>query len=65
MKDYHLFLETGTKITDQNDIANKLNNYFTNIGQVVVKCIKYKGNEGYSYKNVNYVFNFRMLMKKL
>lgn len=62
--DYHyLFLiENGTKITDKEDIANKFNNYFTNIGQTIAQGIKYKGNKNYSYylnKNVNSVFTFQ------
>ena len=56
-----LFIDNDTKITDKKDIANKFNNYFTNIGQSITQGIKYKGSKKYSYylnKNVTSTFTF-------
>ena len=39
------FIDNYTKITDKKDIANKFNNYFTNIGQSITQGIKYKGSK--------------------
>ena len=36
------FTDNDTKITDKKDIANKFNNYFTNIGQSITQGIQYK-----------------------
>ena len=50
-----------TKITNQKNIANKFNNYFTNIGQSITQGIKYKGSKTYSYylnKNLTSTFTF-------
>ena len=55
------FTDNDTKITDKKDIANKFNNYFTNIGQSITQGIKYKGSKKYSYclnKNVTSTFTF-------
>ena len=61
IKNYHFFIDNDTKITDKKDIANKFNNYFTNIGQSITQWIKYKGSKKYSYylnKNVTSTFTF-------
>ena len=55
------FIDNDTKITDKKDIANKFNNYFTNIGQSITQGIKYKGSKKYSYylnKNITSTFTF-------
>ena len=44
-----IFKENGTSITDKTDIAEKFNNYFTNIGQTIAESIQYKGNKNYDY----------------
>ena len=43
------FKDNVINITDKTDIANKLNNYFTSIGQSIAQGIQYDGNNDYSY----------------
>ena len=45
IKNYLFFTDNDVKITDKKDIANKCNNYFTNIGQSISQGIKYKGSK--------------------
>ena len=63
-----LFLtDNDIKITDKKTIANKFNNYFTNIGQSITQRIKYKGSQKYSYywnKNVTSTFTFEHIDEK-
>ena len=55
--------ENGNKkITSKKDIANKFNNYFTNIGHTIASSITIKSNKEYSHclnKQVNSVFTFK------
>ena len=44
-----VFNENGTDITDNINIAKKINNFFTNVGQKIAKDIQYDGNKNYSY----------------
>jgi len=38
-------IDNDTTVTDTKDIANKFNNYCTNIGQSITPGIKYKGSK--------------------
>ena len=57
-----VFKENGTYITDNINIANKFNTFFTNVGQKIAKDIQYDGNKNYSYylnKQINSTFTFK------
>ena len=57
-----VFKENGTDITDNRNIANKYNSFFTNVGQKIAKDIQYDGNKNYSYylnKQINSTFTFK------
>ena len=57
-----VFKENGTDITDNINIANKFNTFFTNVGQKISKDIQYDGNKNYSYylnKQINSTFTFK------
>ena len=57
-----VFKENGTYITDNINIANKCNTFFTNVGQKIAKDIQYDGNKNYSYylnKQINSTFTFK------
>ena len=57
-----VFKENGTDITDNINIANKFNIFFTNVGQKIAKDIQYDGNKNYSYylnKQINSTFTFK------
>ena len=57
-----VFKENGTDITDNINIANKFNTFFTNVGQKIAKDIQYDGNKNYSYylnKQINSTFTFK------
>ena len=59
---YPLFLKKMEHITDNINIANKCNIYFTNVGQKIAKDIQYDGNKNYSYylnKQINSTFTFK------
>ena len=47
--------------TDKQHIANKFNQFFTNIAQTLARDIKYDGTKNFNYymnKRINTVFNF-------
>ena len=48
--------------TDKLNIANKFNQFFTNIAQTLARDIKYDGTKNYKYylnKHINTVFDFQ------
>ena len=51
--------ENGTDITDNRNIANKCNSFFTNVGQKIAKDIQYDGNKNYLNKKINSTFTFK------
>ena len=54
-------LENGVTHTDKQHIANKFNQFFTNIAQTLARGIKYDGTTNLRYclnKHINTVFNF-------
>ena len=56
-----VIVENGVTHTDKQHIANKFNQFFTNIAQTLARHIKYNGNtnfKNYLNKHINTVFNF-------
>ena len=56
-----VIVESGVTHTDKQNIANKLNQFFTNIAQTLARDIKYDGTKNVNYylnKHINTVFNF-------
>ena len=50
--------------TDKLNIANKFNQFFTNITQTLARDIKYDGTKKYKYylnKHINTVFDFQII----
>ena len=55
-----VIVENGVTHTDKQNIANKFNQFFTNIAQTLARDIKYDGTKNYKYylnKHINTVFN--------
>ncbi len=56
-----VIVENGVTHTDKQNIANKFNQFFTNIGQTLARDIKQDGTKNVKYylnKHINTVFNF-------
>ena len=54
--------ENVTDITDNRNIADKCNSFFSNVGQKIAKYIQYDGNKNYSYylnKQIHSTFTFK------
>ena len=43
------FEDNGNQMFDKQKIADKFNNYFTNVAQTIVNDIKYEGTKDFSY----------------
>ena len=59
-----VIVENGVTHTDKQNIANKFNQFFTNIAQTLARDIKYDGTTNYKYylnKHINTVFNFQTI----
>ena len=59
-----VIVENGVTHTDKQNIANKFNQFFTNIAQTLARDIKYDGTKNYKYylnKHINTVFNFQTI----
>ena len=57
-----VIVENGVTHKDKEIIANKFNNFFTNIAQTLAREIKYDGNKNYKYylnKRIDTVFTFQ------
>ena len=57
-----VIVENGVTHTDKLNIANKCNQFFTNIAQTLARDIKYDGTKNYKYylnKHINTVFDFQ------
>ena len=55
------FNDNGSMIKDRVNIANKLNVFFTNIGEKIAKGINYDGNKNYGNylnKEIHSTFTF-------
>ena len=57
-----VIVENGVTHTDKLNIANKFNQFFTNIAHTLARDIKYDGTKNYKYylnKHINTVFDFQ------